>query len=164
MWAAKPTTCSSRLRPITRTNRRSPASTRSIRRPVKFTPKRSALLFYNGTAQRELGVKFGTPHQWSQRIDYMANQATGSYNALQIVLNKRFTSGLQFLTHYTWSHALGHESYQFLIGPKIGRGTATTTAAKPSSLLETMICLSAEISSSAPAYPAGSTRSSADSN
>jgi hypothetical protein len=120
--------------------------------------------FYNGTAQRELGVKFGTPHQWSQRIDYMANQATGSYNALQIVLNKRFTSGLQFLTHYTWSHALGHESYQFLIGPKIGRGTATTTAAKPSSLLETMICLSAEISSSAPAYPAGSTRSSADSN
>lgn len=78
--------------------------------------------FYNGTAQRELGVKFGTPHQWSQRIDYMANQATGSYNALQIVLNKRFTSGLQFLTHYTWSHALGHESYEFLIDPKIGRG------------------------------------------
>jgi hypothetical protein len=78
--------------------------------------------FYNGTAQRELGVKYGTPHMWSQRIDYMANQATGSYNALQIVLNKRFTSGLQFLTHYTWSHAIGHESYEFLIDPKIGRG------------------------------------------
>ena len=57
----------------------------------------------------------------TQRIDYMANQAPGSYSALQIVLNKRFTSGLQFLRHYTWSHALGHESYQFLIDPKIGR-------------------------------------------
>jgi Carboxypeptidase regulatory-like domain len=87
---------------------------------IYTVPERSP--FYNGTAQRELGVKYGTPHQWTQRIDYMANQATGSYNALQIVLNKRFTSGLQFLTHYTWSHALGHESYQFLIDPKIGRG------------------------------------------
>jgi hypothetical protein len=83
-------------------------------------PERSP--FYNGTAQRELGVKYGSPFGWTQRIDYMANQATGSYNALQIVLNKRFTSGLQFLTHYTWSHALGHESYEFLINPKIGRG------------------------------------------
>ncbi len=83
-------------------------------------PERSP--FYNGTAQRELGVKYGTPHQWTQRIDYMANQATGSYNALQIVVNKRYTSGLQFLAHYTWSHALGHEAYEFLINPKIGRG------------------------------------------
>jgi hypothetical protein len=83
-------------------------------------PERSP--FFNGTAQRELGVKYGSPFGWTQRIDYMANQATGSYNALQIVLNKRFTSGLQFLTHYTWSHALGHESYEFLINPKIGRG------------------------------------------
>ena len=51
----------------------------------------------------------------------MANQAAGGYNALQIVLNKRFTSGLQFLSHYTWSHALGHESYEFLINPKCER-------------------------------------------
>lgn len=78
--------------------------------------------YYDGTAQKELGVKYGVPHGWTQRIDYMANQATGSYNALQIVLNKRFTNGLQFLTHYTWSHAIGHESYQFLVDPRIGRG------------------------------------------
>ena len=78
--------------------------------------------FYDGTAQRELGVKYGVPHGWSQRIDYMANQATGNYQALQIVLNKRLSNGLSFLSHYTWSHAIGHESYEFLIDPKIGRG------------------------------------------
>lgn len=78
--------------------------------------------YFDGTAQRQLGVKYGVPHQWTQRIDYMANQATGSYNALQVVFNKRFTSGLQFLSHYTWSHAIGHEAYQFLIDPRIGRG------------------------------------------
>jgi hypothetical protein len=80
--------------------------------------------YYDGTAQSQLGVKYGVPHGWTQRIDYMANQATGSYNALQIVLNKRFTNGLQFLTHYTWSHAIDHESYQFLINPTIGRGNS----------------------------------------
>ncbi len=80
--------------------------------------------YYDGTAQAQLGVKYGVPHGWTQRIDYMANQATGSYNALQIVLNKRFTNGLQFLTHYTWSHDIDHESYQFLIDPRIGRGNS----------------------------------------
>ncbi len=80
--------------------------------------------YYDGTAQTQLGVKWGVPHGWTQRVDYMANQATGSYNALQIVLNKRFTNGLQFLTHYTWSHDIDHESYQFLIDPRIGRGNS----------------------------------------
>ncbi len=123
MWAARhTTTCLSRHPRTTRTSRRLPVLTRSIRRRVSSTPCLSARPFYNGTAQRELGVKYGAPFGWTQRIDYMANQATGSYNALQIVLNKRFTSGLQFLTHYTWSHAIGHESYEFLIDPKIGRG------------------------------------------
>ncbi|HEX4005299.1 MAG TPA: TonB-dependent receptor [Acidobacteriaceae bacterium] len=78
--------------------------------------------YYDGTAQMQLGAKYGVPHGWSQRIDYMANQATGSYNALQVILNKRFNNGLQFLTHYTWSHDITHESYQFLVDPRIGRG------------------------------------------
>jgi hypothetical protein len=80
--------------------------------------------YYDGTAQSQLGVKYGVPHGWTQRIDYMANQATGSYNALQVVLNKRFANGLQFLTHYTWSHDIDHESYQFLVNPIIGRGNS----------------------------------------
>lgn len=79
--------------------------------------------YYDGTAQK-LGVRWGVPHGWTQGIADNYNEATGSYNALQIVLNKRFTSGLQFLTHYTWSHAIDHESYEFLIDPRIGRGNS----------------------------------------
>lgn len=79
--------------------------------------------YYDGTAQT-LGVRWGHPFGWSQGISYNNNQATGNYNALQIVLNKRFTNGLQFLTHYTWSHAIDHESYEFLINPRIGRGNS----------------------------------------
>lgn len=78
--------------------------------------------FYDGTAQKQLGMKYGSPFGWTQRVDFMADQATGSYNALQIILSKQFTHGLQFLTHYTWSHDIDHESYQFLVNPRIGRG------------------------------------------
>jgi hypothetical protein len=78
--------------------------------------------YYDGTAQSQLGVKYGHPFGWTQRIDYAVNEATGSYNALQVVFNKRISSGLSFLSNYTWSHAIGHESYQFGINPTIGRG------------------------------------------
>jgi hypothetical protein len=84
-------------------------------------PERSP--YYDGTAEAQLGVKYGHPFGWTQRIDYMANEATGSYNALQAVFTKRFSSGLSFFSNYTWSHALGHESYEFAINPQIGRGS-----------------------------------------
>jgi outer membrane receptor protein involved in Fe transport len=79
--------------------------------------------YYDGTAQK-LGVKFGVPHGWTQGISDNYNEATGSYNALQVIFNKRFTHGLQFLSHYTWSHDLDHESYEFAIAPSIGRGNS----------------------------------------
>jgi hypothetical protein len=83
-------------------------------------PERSP--FYDGTAQNQLGVKFGHPFHWTQRIDYAYNMATGSYNALQAVYTKRISAGLSFFANYTWSHAIGHESYEFAIDPTIGRG------------------------------------------
>ncbi len=70
--------------------------------------------FYNGSAQ-QLGTKFGTAHGWTQSLRYNANEATSSYQALQVVLEKHFSHGVQFLSHYTWSHALAHESDYFFI-------------------------------------------------
>jgi hypothetical protein len=84
------------------------------------TPERSP--YFDGTAQSQLGVKYGHPFGWTQRIDYAVNQATGSYNALQAVFTKRFSGGLSFFSNYTWSHAIGHEAYEFAIDPRIGRG------------------------------------------
>jgi hypothetical protein len=77
--------------------------------------------YFNGTAQA-LGVKYGQPFGWEQDLRYNANEATSSYNALQVRLDKRFSGGLQFLSHYTWSKALTHESYYFFIDPRIGKG------------------------------------------
>jgi len=77
--------------------------------------------YFNGTAQT-LGVGFGHPFGWEQDLRYNANEATSSYNALQVRVDKRFSGGLQFLSHYTWSKALTHESYYFFIDPRVGRG------------------------------------------
>ncbi len=41
---------------------------------------------------------------------------------MQVRVDKRFSSGLQFLSHYTWSKALTHESYYFFIDPRVGYG------------------------------------------
>ncbi len=77
--------------------------------------------YFNGSAQI-LGVKYGAPFGWTQDLRYNANQATSSYNALQIKVDKRFSNGLQFLSHFTWSKALTHESYYFFIDPRVGYG------------------------------------------
>jgi Carboxypeptidase regulatory-like domain len=42
--------------------------------------------------------------------NYYGNDAASQYNAFELKLEKRFSQGLQFLTHYTFSHALGYES------------------------------------------------------
>ena len=36
--------------------------------------------------------------------NYFGNNANSNYNALQALLEKRFSNGLQFITHFTWSH------------------------------------------------------------
>ena len=41
------------------------------------------------------------------------SDANSSYHALQLQLNKRFSSGLQFTTAYTWSHAIDEVSDVF---------------------------------------------------
>jgi hypothetical protein len=78
--------------------------------------------YFSGAAQRFLGVKYGLPFGWEQDLRFNANQATSSYDALQVRVDKRFSNGLQFLSHFTWSKALTHESYYFFIDPAVGRG------------------------------------------
>ena len=77
--------------------------------------------YFNGDAQK-LGVGFGHPFGWTQGLRYNINEATSSYNALQVKLEKRFSQGFQVLSHFTWSKALTHESYYFAIDPRVGYG------------------------------------------
>jgi hypothetical protein len=79
--------------------------------------------YYKGDAQK-LGVNFGVPHQWTQSLRYNANEATTSYQALQVVFEKRFSQGFQLLSHYTWSHARANESDYFFINSRADYGNS----------------------------------------
>ena len=80
--------------------------------------------YYDGTAQKYLGVNYGGPFGWTQDLRYNANEATTSYQALQVVYEKRFTKGFQVLSHYTWSKARAHESDYFFNDPRADYGNS----------------------------------------
>jgi Carboxypeptidase regulatory-like domain/TonB dependent receptor len=80
--------------------------------------------YYDGTAQQNLSVKFGAPFGWTQSLRYNANEATTSYQALQVLFQKRYAQGFQLLTHYTWSHARANESDYFFMDSRADYGNS----------------------------------------
>jgi Carboxypeptidase regulatory-like domain/TonB dependent receptor len=74
------------------------------------TPKSN----YSQNARRPLcGLDFATSQCTKIPFDlgnYYGNDAASQYNAFELKVEKRFSGGLQFLTHYTFSHAQGYES------------------------------------------------------
>jgi hypothetical protein len=54
--------------------------------------------------------------------NYLGNDASSSYNALQVKVDKRFSRGLQFLTHYTFAHSNKYDSNYYAISHPIAYG------------------------------------------
>jgi hypothetical protein len=60
-----------------------------------------------------LGVTTPTPPCCAGGTSYYGNDASNNYNALQVQAEKRVSYGLQFLAHYTFSHAFAYDTNQF---------------------------------------------------
>ncbi len=60
--------------------------------------------------------------------NYFGNNANSNYNALQVKFNQRFSQGLQFITHFTWSRALHYDSNYFADVPALPTVPMTRTA------------------------------------
>ncbi len=54
--------------------------------------------------------------------NYFGNDASTHYDALQVKVEKRFSQGLQFLAHYTYSHAFNYDSGYFSVDPRFAYG------------------------------------------
>lgn len=54
--------------------------------------------------------------------NYLGNDASSEYNALQVKLDRRFSHGLQLLTHYTWAHARKYDSNYYADSHAIAYG------------------------------------------
>jgi len=54
--------------------------------------------------------------------NYFGMDASSNYNAFQVKVEKRFSQGLQFVSHYTWSRAYFHDSNYYAIDPAVAYG------------------------------------------
>ena len=54
--------------------------------------------------------------------NYLGNDANSIYNAFQVKVDKRFSKGLQLLSHYTFAHANAYDSNYFAISHPIAYG------------------------------------------
>ncbi|MDP9161912.1 MAG: TonB-dependent receptor, partial [Acidobacteriota bacterium] len=59
---------------------------------------------------------------WTQDISFFGNDAPNNYNSLQAKLDKRFTNGLQVVSHYTWAKSLTHDGGYANIDPRVNYG------------------------------------------
>ena len=55
-------------------------------------------------------------------LAYFGNDSSSNYNAIQIKVEKRFTQGLQFLAHYTFSHANDFDQGYYDVNPRVAYG------------------------------------------
>jgi hypothetical protein len=68
------------------------------------------------------GVVHPTPPCCAVDTSYYGNDSDDKYNALQIKLEKRVSNGLQFLAHYTFSHAYHYDSNYYSVDRAIAWG------------------------------------------
>ena len=54
--------------------------------------------------------------------NFLGNDASSNYNSLQVKVDKRFSHGLQFISHYTFSHANNYDSDYYVDNPRIAYG------------------------------------------
>jgi len=54
--------------------------------------------------------------------NFYGNDASSSYKAFEAKVEKRFTNGLQFITHYTYAHADGYDSNYYAVSHPIAYG------------------------------------------
>ena len=67
-------------------------------------------LFLNGVYSFNYGIAGYTNCCSGDVNNYFGNDANNNYNALQVKVEKRFSQGLQFLAHYTFSRAYAYDS------------------------------------------------------
>jgi hypothetical protein len=98
-----------------------PAQTQADRRRL-FLDGVPAFTYPGFTYVNTLGVVTPTPPCCAVDTSYYGNDADNKYNALQVKAEKRISGGLQFLAHYTFSHAYAYDSTYYSVNKKLAWG------------------------------------------
>ncbi len=65
----------------------------------------------------------------AQSIRYFGSDSSNNYNALQIKVEKRFSQGLQILSHYTWSRNMDFSGTYYPVDARYSYGPADNNRA-----------------------------------
>jgi hypothetical protein len=98
-----------------------PAQSQADRRRL-FLNGVPAFTYPGFTFVDSFGVTQPTPPCCAGDTTYYGNDADNKYNALQIKAEKRVSSGLQFLAHYTFSHAYTYDNNYYSVNKKLAWG------------------------------------------
>jgi hypothetical protein len=69
--------------------------------------------------------KFG----WSQNLRYYGSDASNNYHSLQLRFDKRFSSGLNVMSHYTWSKNIDYDGTYYPRDARLARGVSSNNRA-----------------------------------
>lgn len=61
---------------------------------------------------------------WSQNLRYYGSDASNNYHSMQLRYNKRFSSGMNVMSHYTWSKNIDYDSTYYPRDAKLARGVS----------------------------------------
>jgi hypothetical protein len=59
---------------------------------------------------------------WTAQVRYLGNDASSSYNSLQVKLRRQFSSGFSLLANYTWSKTVDFDNLYYATDPSVSRG------------------------------------------
>jgi len=65
--------------------------------------------------------KFG----WTQNLRYYGSDASNNYHSLQVRFDKRFASGFNVMSHYTWSKNIDYDGTYYPRDAKLARGISS---------------------------------------
>ncbi len=98
-----------------------PSVSQSFRRKY-FLNGVPAFTYPGSTFTDAQGIVHPTPACCAVDTGYFGNDADDKYNALQVKAEKRTSFGLQFLAHYTFSHAYDYDNNYFDVNKAVAWG------------------------------------------
>ena len=79
----------------------------------------------NTNQRRPFFQKFG----WSQNLRYYGSDASNNYHSLQTRFDKRFSGGLNVMSHYTWSKNIDFDGTYYPRDARLARGVSNNNRA-----------------------------------